>query len=179
MGDVSVRDGIFALWEHRIPNYKFPERAIAAFRAMADYRAWLNRPVQEPPQFEVDRERVKAVFDKARAEGRLGLGDFEARDVMEAYGFRLTRSGLAKTADEAVEMAIQDRLSGGHEDRQPGHPAQERHRRGEARRERCHPGARYLRADHLPGHQVHAGCRHLGHHAFRRWRPRAKRSSSA
>lgn len=105
MGDVSVRDGIFALWEHKIPNYKFPERAIAALRAMADYRAWLNRPVQEPPRFEVDRERVKAVFAKARAEGRLGLGDFEARDVMEAYGFNLTRSGLAKTADEAVEMA--------------------------------------------------------------------------
>lgn len=105
MGDVSVRDGISALWEHRIPNYKFPERAIAAFKAMSDYRAWLNRPVQDPPRFSVDAQRTKAIFEKARAEGRLGLGDFEARDVLEAYGFHLTRSGLAKTADEAVELA--------------------------------------------------------------------------
>lgn len=105
MGDVSVREGIIALWGHRIPNYKFPERAIAAFRAMADYRAWLNRPVQDPPVYPVDKQRVRDLFDRARAEGRVALGDFEARDVLEAYGFKLTQSGLAKTSDEAVELA--------------------------------------------------------------------------
>jgi acetyltransferase len=105
MGDVSVREGIFALWEHRIPNYKFPERAIAAFRAMADFRAWLNRPLLDPPVFQADKQRVRDLFDRARAEGRVALGDFEARDVLEAYGFTLNQSGLAKTSDEAVELA--------------------------------------------------------------------------
>jgi acetyl coenzyme A synthetase (ADP forming)-like protein len=105
MGDVSVREGIKALAKHRIPNYKFPERAVSAFKAMSDYRNWLARPVETPPEFAVDKKRVKAVFQKAQSEGRLGLGDFEARDVLDAYGFKLTQSGLAKTADEAVVLA--------------------------------------------------------------------------
>ena len=72
---------------------------------MSDYRNWLARPVETPPVFTVDKERVKAIFQKAQSEGRLGLGDFEARDVLGAYGFKLTQSGLAKTADEAVDLA--------------------------------------------------------------------------
>jgi acetyltransferase len=53
----------------------------------------------------VDKAAVKAVFDKARAENRLGLGDFEARAVMEAYGLKVPASVLAKSAEEAVEAA--------------------------------------------------------------------------
>jgi len=33
------------------------------------------------------------------------LGDAESRDIMSAYGIRIPRSKLAKTADEAVEIA--------------------------------------------------------------------------
>jgi acetyltransferase len=53
----------------------------------------------------VDRDRVSRLFDRVRSDGRFSLGDAEARDVMEAYGFRIPRSVLAKTVDEAVEAA--------------------------------------------------------------------------
>jgi acetyltransferase len=74
---------------------------------MSYYRKWRQRPALEIPQLSVDKARVKAVFDKARAEGRLGLGDFEARDVMEAYGLRLPKGVLAKTPEEAVAAAAE------------------------------------------------------------------------
>ncbi len=84
MGQRITEAGAAVLSEHKIPNYQFPERAAAAFKAMSTYRKWRERPPLELPSFDVDKAKVKAVFDKARAESRLGLGDFEARAVMEA-----------------------------------------------------------------------------------------------
>jgi acetyltransferase len=105
MGQAITKAGADTLNDHKIPNYQFPERAAASFKAMSYYRKWRERPQVELPRLDVDKSRVKAVFDKARAEGRLGLGDFEARDAMEAYGLRLPKSVLAKTPEEAIAAA--------------------------------------------------------------------------
>jgi acetyltransferase len=107
MGQAITKAGADLMNAHRIPNYQFPERAAATFKAMSSYRKWRERPPVEITQIAVDKPRVKAVFDKARAEGRLGLGDFEARDVMEAYGLRLPKSFLAKSPEEAVTAAAE------------------------------------------------------------------------
>jgi acetyltransferase len=48
---------------------------------------------------------VQEVFEQVRSEGRLTVGDAEARRVMEAYGIPLPRSVLAKNPEEAVEAA--------------------------------------------------------------------------
>jgi len=48
---------------------------------------------------------VRELFDRVRAEGRVSIGDAEARDVLEAYGFTIPKSRLAKTPEEAVEIA--------------------------------------------------------------------------
>jgi len=58
-------------------------------------------------EFDVDRDRVRRVFRRVRREGRLSLGDAEAREVLEAYGLRIPRSVLAKTIDEAVQAATE------------------------------------------------------------------------
>jgi acetyltransferase len=105
MGEARMRAGIDALKAHRVPNYSFPERAVAVLRAMADHRDWLARPALEVEPFDVNRERVTELFQKVRAEGRVSLGEAEARQVIDAYGFRLPRSELARTPDEAVALA--------------------------------------------------------------------------
>lgn len=107
MGEALTKAGADVLNAHRIPNYQFPEHAAATFKAMSSYRIWRERPSPELPKFDVDKARVKAVFDKARLENRLGLGDFEARDVLEAYGLRVPRSVLARTSEEAVAAAAE------------------------------------------------------------------------
>lgn len=105
MGEYSLRPALDILNKRRIPVYPFPERAVAAMKAMVDHRRWRERPAGEYVEFEVDRARVKQVFDDVRATGRLELGELESRDVMAAYGLRLPDSQLAQSPEEAVEIA--------------------------------------------------------------------------
>ena len=105
MGEAKGSAGIKILNEHKIPNYPFPERAVGAMRAMMDYRRWLERPPLKVEEFEVDREKVKEIFAQVRAEGRVTIGDAEAREIMQAYGIPIPQSKLARTPEEAVEIA--------------------------------------------------------------------------
>jgi acetyl coenzyme A synthetase (ADP forming)-like protein len=105
MGEERVGPGIQILHQHNIPNYSFPERSVGALKAMADFWEQSQRPIPTFEEFPVDRNRVKRVFRRVRREGRLTLGDAEAREIMEAYGLRIPRSVLAKTVEEAVQAA--------------------------------------------------------------------------
>jgi acetyltransferase len=105
MGERRMAPGIEMLTAHEIPNYPFPERAARAFRAMADYQEIRSRPEPVLERFDVDRDQVQAVLEKSRSEGRIAIGDAEARQIMQAYGLQIPDSELAKSADEAVEIA--------------------------------------------------------------------------
>jgi acetyltransferase len=105
MGEKKVRPGIAILNENKIPNYSFPERAAAAFKAMRDYSGWLECPPPETARFEVDQDRVREVLGEVREDGRLTMGESEAREVMAAYGISIPQSRVARSADEAVEIA--------------------------------------------------------------------------
>jgi acetyl coenzyme A synthetase (ADP forming)-like protein len=105
MGAASLGPALKLLNEHRIPNYAFPERAVSALRAMSRQREWIARPKGEYVRFDVDTERVRALFKSVREAGRVELGEIEARDVIEAYGMRLPQSRLARTPDEAATFA--------------------------------------------------------------------------
>jgi len=105
MGEARVEDGIRILNKHNIPNYPFPERAARALRAMANERNVRNRPVGEQVAFEVDKEIVRRVFDKVISEERTGIGDSEARAIMEAYGMQIPRSQVAENPEEAIQIA--------------------------------------------------------------------------
>jgi acetyltransferase len=105
MGDVAIRPSVAVLTQHKVPNYQVPERAVSAMKAMWDYQNWLHTPPLSVEPMAVDRERVRQVFDRVRSEGRVTIGDSEARDVLEAYGIALPKSSLAHTPEEAVAAA--------------------------------------------------------------------------
>jgi acetyl coenzyme A synthetase (ADP forming)-like protein len=107
MGEAKVEQGIRILKEYDVPNYSFPERASLAFRGMSQYRGITERtdPVYE--KFDVDLKATKKVLDGAKADGRFAIGDAEAWDILTAYGLKIPISSLAKTADEAVELAAE------------------------------------------------------------------------
>lgn len=105
MGEKSLGPALKILNERRIPNYPFPERAVAALKAMVTYKQWLERPAGDYVTFDVDKDRVQRTFDEVRGQGRLELGEIEAREVMAAYGMRLPESQLARSPEEAVEIA--------------------------------------------------------------------------
>ncbi len=105
MGGQSLGECLALLNRNHIPNYPFPEQAVGGLAAMARYRDWRNRPDAEYSHFDVDTERVRALFKKVRESGRVELGEIEAREVIEAYGMRLPKSELAQSPDEAAEIA--------------------------------------------------------------------------
>ncbi len=105
MGGTLMAAGDKILMSNFVPNYAFPESAVSALKAMADYADWKVLPQETPRVFEVDRATVAAAFAKARTEGRLNLNEVECADILKAYGFRLPAAKLCRTADEAVAFA--------------------------------------------------------------------------
>lgn len=108
MGEASMQRATRLLQANGVPNIPFPERAARALQAMDQYRRRQAEPVGELETFQVDRGAVRQAFDTALAEGRLSIGDAEARAVLAAYGFNLPASEIAATSEQAVEVA--DRL---------------------------------------------------------------------
>lgn len=105
MGEFAVASGIDILTKGGVPNYPFPERAVQALKAMADYRDFKKKPLPVFKKIDIDREAIKKVFDKVRADGRLSIGDFESREIMQACGLPVPKAQLATDADEAIQIA--------------------------------------------------------------------------
>jgi len=105
MGSETVALGVQVLNGYQVPNYPVPERAAAAMAAMMEYRRWREQPPVDLESFDVDRIRVRELIDRVRAEGRLSVGEAEARDILEAYGIPTPTTFLARNAAEAVRFA--------------------------------------------------------------------------
>jgi acetyltransferase len=105
MGEASLPKAREILHNYGIPQYPYPEPAIKTFEAMVKYRNWLDSAPAAPRQLPADRERVAAMFQEVRRQGRNQLGEREAREVIAAYGFRLPQNVLTRTVDEAVSAA--------------------------------------------------------------------------
>ncbi|MGD1991680.1 MAG: acetate--CoA ligase family protein, partial [Anaerolineae bacterium] len=105
MGQKRIEAGVNVLREYDVPNYPFPERAAAALATLADFREEKERPIYDPVHFEVDRAAVREVLDQAREEGRVSIGEAEARAILDAYDFPIPPSELAETPEEAIEIA--------------------------------------------------------------------------
>jgi acetyltransferase len=107
MGAMSLGPSLEILNQNHIPNYTFPERAVQSLSSMVRYSEARRQPEAEFVYFEADTERVKELFARVREAGRVELGEIEAREVMEAYGMRLPQSRLARSPDEAAQIATE------------------------------------------------------------------------
>ena len=105
MGKQTIGKGEKILRAHGLPNYPVPERAVNALAAMVRQKQWQERPMPQVERFDVDRDGVARIFQQVKADGRLAIGDAEARAIQAAYGIPFPKSHLAKTADEAAKAA--------------------------------------------------------------------------
>ncbi len=105
MGEDRIDSGVRILRQYSVPNYPYPERAAATLAAMDEYRRERERPLFEVEPCEACEPAVRELFDRVRSEGRVSIGDAEAREVLDAYEFPIPDSRLAETSDEAVEIA--------------------------------------------------------------------------
>jgi acetyltransferase len=99
---LAARERLMALG---IPHYPAPERAVAAFRAMADYAAWRRRPPRVVTRFPVNRRRVDRVIRWHQRMGIEQVGEVEAKEILHAYDFNILEGALAEDVEQAVETA--------------------------------------------------------------------------
>lgn len=111
MGGESVAPAMHALNDAGIPTFSYPDTASHIFNYMCRYSSNL-RALYETPQlppdsdeFTPDRQRVQAIIDQARQAGRNLLTEYEAKQLLTAYGIPTVPTEIATTEEEAVLIA--------------------------------------------------------------------------
>lgn len=105
MGIIDVSAGVKHLQASGVPVYRFPESAAKSFGALYRYSRWLNRQRLAPFQVEHDRERAAAIIEAALAGGKTYMGELGGTELLKCYGFNVLPTELAKSAEEAGEIA--------------------------------------------------------------------------
>ncbi|MEW6355325.1 MAG: acetate--CoA ligase alpha subunit [Planctomycetota bacterium] len=91
--------------EAHVPNYAFPENAVSALDASYRYCQWRSMPRTKPQPLEANQGKVADFLAAARQTKRFELGESDAREIIAAYGFRVPKSIIAGTREEAVAAA--------------------------------------------------------------------------
>jgi len=112
IGEKSIAEGRRYLKLNQIPCYHFPDRAAHSLKTLIRHGQYLNStPLEELelPSYDVNRERVKEIFAKARQDDRSVLLSYETSEVFDCYGIKSPKTRLAKTPREA--MKLQEEIS--------------------------------------------------------------------
>ncbi len=107
LGGDSVSEGIRVLRRGGIPCYDSPEAAVRTIKVMSDYARWRQRPKRVVKLFPVNRRKVEQVIDRKQREGETEIGEMDAKDILDAYGFVIPRGAVATTAEQAANIASQ------------------------------------------------------------------------
>ncbi|MEM0074843.1 MAG: GNAT family N-acetyltransferase [Conexivisphaerales archaeon] len=90
----------------KIPAYPFPEEAAKALGKAVEYKRWLEKPEGEVRKVD-GRKRAEAasLVSKILKEGRGWLSMEETNTLLGYYGIPVINTYLARTADEAADIA--------------------------------------------------------------------------
>ena len=110
-GEHSAREARQQLQAHGIPTYATPGDAVHAFMQMINYRQnqqmLLEVPPSLPKDFQPQREIAEQVISEVLASGRSWLSEYEAKQVLAAYGIPVVPTELAHSAAEVGQLAEQ------------------------------------------------------------------------
>src|SRR5918998_1117942 len=108
MGGPAVAPGESILNGAGIPTFDYPDTAARAFTNMWKYTYNLRSIYETPEPAEeesADHGRVEEIIARVRDSGRTILTEFEAKQVLAAYGIPTVKTEVAHNAAEAVELA--------------------------------------------------------------------------
>lgn len=87
-----------------MPFYMYAEEAAEAMTRLDEQRRWMEKPEGKIPNYNVDKAKVETIIKNSIKEGRAQLTTLESIDVLEAYGIRACKYGLATNVDEVVKL---------------------------------------------------------------------------
>ncbi|RAI15815.1 MAG: GNAT family acetyltransferase [Candidatus Melainabacteria bacterium] len=87
-----------------MPFFMYAEEAAEGFMRLDQQRKWIERPEGKIPCYDVDRAKVEKIITNALKEDRAQLTTLESIDVLQAYGIRACKYGLATNEEEVVNL---------------------------------------------------------------------------
>lgn len=111
MGGRTVRPGIERLQAARIATYSTPEQAVRAFMHLVSYARNLEVlyevPRDVPLTFTLDRAAVRQQFETSLVDHGELLSEQASKRLLEGYGIPTTLPFAARSANEAVQRALE------------------------------------------------------------------------
>jgi acetyltransferase len=111
MGGTEVASGSMILNRANIPTFPYPDTAAQVFDYMWRYVSNLRSLYETPlPSLEVDKEgpiqtQARKIIETVRQSGRTLLTEFEAKQLLAAYGIPTVETRVATSETEAVKCA--------------------------------------------------------------------------
>ena len=111
MGDASVGPARGVLAEATIPSFRTPEAAVGAFGNIAAFYQNQQLLQQTPPPLSAlakpDIEGARLIIESVLAERRKVLTEMESKSLLSCFHIPITRTLLARSANEAMMIATQ------------------------------------------------------------------------
>ncbi len=111
LGGASAMAAAQVLERAGVATHTTPRQAIQAFDTLVRHRKsqiqLMRTPASLPPGPEPDRDTARFAIESALAEGREILSEVEAKTVLAAYGVPTNDTRIARTPDEAAQLATQ------------------------------------------------------------------------
>jgi acetyltransferase len=106
VGERSTREAEALLNSTKVPVFRYPDQIGPILGAMRKFAHYRTRPDFAPVRVEgIQPERAQAILEAAS--DKFALGEFETRQLLEAYGIANVPGGLAKYEAEAIRIAEQ------------------------------------------------------------------------
>ncbi|MCD6489245.1 MAG: acetate--CoA ligase family protein [Thermodesulfobacterium sp.] len=108
IGGKKVKEAVKFLKYNQVPCYSDPSTAISSYKKFIDFS--INKKKKEPefPKIEIpaeNKEKVKLILEVLENAGVTSVGDENASEILSLYGFEFPKKALAKTPEEAIEIA--------------------------------------------------------------------------
>lgn len=103
LGGEDVAEGIEILEKNKIPNFSTPESAIRSFVLTQKIKVSNVKPEIANTKF--DNFAVAEIITKAKGAKQKNLNEFDAKQVMSAYGLPTAKGEVANNIQEAVAIA--------------------------------------------------------------------------
>ena len=87
-----------------MPFFMYAEEAADGLNRLNQQRLWMEQPAGKIPCYDVDKAKVEKIIKASIAEGRDQLTTLESIDVLQAYGIRACKYGLATNEEEVVNL---------------------------------------------------------------------------
>ena len=107
MGETTVNSAREIFSSNSLAHYSFPEDGIKALGVLNE---WAEAYNEKPEGIEVNfqnikKKKVEKIFSSATKRGQKAFPEFEALEILKAYGFKTSKSYLATSAKEAELIA--------------------------------------------------------------------------